>query len=138
MKPSPLDTASQSLSTIRGCKESEELRDFGNASWIELDPPLLTTNRHRCNTTMNDLGSVKIWICLALVSMVCVLGSLRFPLPSPPWLDGLIDATARYLPVHDARFSEVTATLFESNGRTDQVQWDNYSLILRGQRIFLQ
>ncbi|KIM73346.1 glycoside hydrolase family 35 protein [Piloderma croceum F 1598] len=130
------NTASQSLSTKRGCKDGVEEGDFDNASWIELDPSLLATNRHRCNTIMNDLGSVNIWICLAL-SMACVLGSLRFLSPSLPWLDGLIHATARYLPVHDTRFSEVTTMLFESNGRTDQVQWDKYSLIIRGQRVFL-
>ena len=27
---------------------------------------------------------------------------------------------------------------FSSGGVTDQVQWDQYSLILKGQRIFLQ
>ena len=26
----------------------------------------------------------------------------------------------------------------ESNGLTDVVQWDNYSLVLKGQRVFLQ
>jgi hypothetical protein len=134
MKPSDaFDTAS---SSIRGCKEGVEEGDLDNASWIELDPSLLP-NRHRSNTIMNDLGSVKIWMCLAL-SVACVLGSLRFLSPSPPWLDGLIDAAGRYLPVHDTLFSEVTTTHFESNGRTDQVQWDNYSLIIRGQRVFLQ
>jgi len=138
MKPSALDsdTVSQSFKSfiVRGCKEGEE----GNASCIELDPPLLTTNHHRYNTTMNDFGSVKIWMCLALVVIACVSGSLRFPLPSLPWLDRLLDATAHYLPVHDPRFSEVTTTLFENNMLSDQVQWDNYSLILRGQRVFLQ
>lgn len=29
------------------------------------------------------------------------------------------------------------AELFTSNGLTDQVQWDNYSLVVKGQRIFL-
>jgi hypothetical protein len=28
-------------------------------------------------------------------------------------------------------------TAFSSNGRTDQVQWDNYTLILQGQRVLI-
>ena len=29
------------------------------------------------------------------------------------------------------------STAFSSNGRTDQVQWDNYTLILQGQRVLI-
>lgn len=31
-----------------------------------------------------------------------------------------------------------TNTLLSSNGFTDVVQWDNYSLVVKGQRVFLQ
>lgn len=30
-----------------------------------------------------------------------------------------------------------TSPAFSSNGRTDQVQWDNYTLVLRGQRVLI-
>ena len=30
-----------------------------------------------------------------------------------------------------------TPTVFSSNGRTKQVQWDNYTLILQGQRVLI-
>ena len=30
-----------------------------------------------------------------------------------------------------------TSPAFSSNGRTDQVQWDNYTLVLRGQRALI-
>ena len=40
------------------------------------------------------------------------------------------DATAQ-LP------SDTTSPAFSSNGRTDQVQWDNYTLVLRGQRVLI-
>ncbi|KAI0278189.1 glycoside hydrolase family 35 protein [Russula aff. rugulosa BPL654] len=30
-----------------------------------------------------------------------------------------------------------TSSAFSSNGRTDQVQWDNYTLVLRGQRVLI-
>lgn len=68
----------------------------------------------------------------------------------------VLQVLAEYLPVVSAqRFShradlgqheliarrgkrvEVSEALFTDNNRTDQVQWDNYSLLLRGQRIFL-
>ena len=39
--------------------------------------------------------------------------------------------------IHDFARNDVK-TLFTSNGLTDVVQWDNYSLIVKGQRIFLQ
>jgi hypothetical protein len=30
-----------------------------------------------------------------------------------------------------------TSPAFSSNGRTDQVQWDNYTLVLHGQRVLI-
>lgn len=34
-------------------------------------------------------------------------------------------------------FPTPTSPAFSSNGRTDQVQWDNYTLVLRGQRALI-
>jgi hypothetical protein len=34
-------------------------------------------------------------------------------------------------------FPNPTSPAFSSNGRTDQVQWDNYTLVLRGQRVLI-
>jgi hypothetical protein len=34
-------------------------------------------------------------------------------------------------------FSKPTSPAFSSNGRTDQVQWDSYTLVLRGQRVLI-
>src|SRR6266851_7399682 len=34
-------------------------------------------------------------------------------------------------------FSRPTSPAFSSNGRTDQVQWDNYTLVLHGQRVLI-
>jgi len=126
-----LDKASQSLPGISVCKAEGE--GHGGKTRIELDS-------NQCKT---NLSSVRTWIYLALISIACVLASLSVPSGVPLWPNGLshyIDLPARYLPVDNGRASsEVSArTLFESNGRTDQVQWDNYSLILRGQRVFLQ
>jgi hypothetical protein len=45
------------------------------------------------------------------------------------------DATAQV--PSDTRFSTPTPPAFSSNGRTDQVQWDNYTLALRGQRLLI-
>jgi len=33
--------------------------------------------------------------------------------------------------------SDTTSPAFSSNGRTDQVQWDNYTLVLRGHRVLI-
>lgn len=37
----------------------------------------------------------------------------------------------------DTTFPTPTSPAFSSNGRTDQVQWDNYTLVLRGQRALI-
>ena len=51
------------------------------------------------------------------------------------------DATAVTARVpSDTTFSTPTSPgspAFSSNGRTDQVQWDNYTLVLRGQRVLI-
>jgi len=157
MGPCAADNASPSPS-IQNYKANGKCH---SVPWI--DSPLHVTTS---GTKMNDPGSVgalpsvhpsaykssqsttstvKIWIYLALISIVCVLVSSKVPLGSSVWPDVLnyySEVTTRYMPVYgynDARSSEVTTTaLLESNGRTDQVQWDKYSLVLRGQRIFLQ
>lgn len=39
---------------------------------------------------------------------------------------------------HDeTAFSKPISPTFSSNGRTDQVQWDNYTLVLQGQRVMI-
>lgn len=54
-------------------------------------------------------------------------------LPSWPHLS-FSDVIAQILPVTTFLTPNTPAV---SNGRTDQVQWDNYSLILRGQRVLI-
>jgi hypothetical protein len=62
--------------------------------------------------------------------ILCVFGAVGGP---------MAERVLEYLHVGN---SEVGAIQSEdppkSNGRTDDVQWDSYSLILKGQRIFLQ
>jgi hypothetical protein len=38
---------------------------------------------------------------------------------------------------HEMTFSTPSLPNFSSNGRTDQVQWDNYTLVLQGQRVLI-
>jgi hypothetical protein len=38
---------------------------------------------------------------------------------------------------HEKSLPGFTPTAFSSNGRTDQVQWDSYTLILQGQRVLI-
>lgn len=56
------------------------------------------------------------WLLFALLSLGCV------------FVSGRRDVIARDAPIPQA--------LKSTNG-TDEVQWDSYSLFLRGQRIFL-
>lgn len=55
-----------------------------------------------------------------------------------PWSGALSSASA----VHDSPFSSAVSPLTDpprnSTGLTDVVQWDNYTLFIHGQRIFLQ
>jgi hypothetical protein len=53
-----------------------------------------------------------------------------FLIPSFP------DATAQV--PSDTTFPTPTSPAFSSNGRTDQVQWDNYTLVLRGQHVLIK
>jgi hypothetical protein len=43
-----------------------------------------------------------------------------------------LDATSQ-----EKSLPKLIPTALSSNGRTDQVQWDNYTLILRGQRVLI-
>jgi hypothetical protein len=48
-----------------------------------------------------------------------------------------LDATAQAAQIL-SNTTPLTSPAFSSNGRTDQVQWDNYMLILHGQRVLIQ
>lgn len=91
-------------------------------------------------------------LSLTLVSFLCLV-STKIPLYrwSVYGHDYCSDTLARYL-YDTSGLEELTfeatpldttlrfpgPTLSKSNGRTEQVCWDNYSLMLLGQRIFLQ
>ncbi|KAF7978651.1 hypothetical protein HWV62_45164 [Athelia sp. TMB] len=47
------------------------------------------------------------------------------------------DLSQREAATRHGKRLEVPEVLFTDNNRTDQVQWDSYSMLLRGQRIFL-
>lgn len=55
-------------------------------------------------------------------------------LPSWPYSSYLSGATSDH---DEMTFSRPISPTFSSNGRTDQVQWDNYTLVLRGQRVLI-
>ena len=86
------------------------------------------------------------WLLLGVTSSL-VTYVLLLPHSAPQiWsrsLDAAFDLSARYYSaladvntVGDVDL-EPPRELFSSNGRTDQVQWDNYSLVLQGQRILI-
>ena len=86
------------------------------------------------------------WLLLGIASSLLTY-VLLLPHSAPQiWsrsLDAAFDLSARYYSaladvntVGDVDL-EPPRELFSSNGRTDQVQWDNYSLVLQGQRILI-
>jgi hypothetical protein len=83
------------------------------------------------------------WLRLPTLILVSISLSLVvvFSRPSPPsWprpilIPSFSDATAQV--PSDTTFSSPTSPVFSSNDRTDQVQWDNYTLVLRGQRVLI-
>lgn len=85
-------------------------------------------------------STIRTWFYVTLVSLFCVLASRK--IPTSAWPDALnrySDVTARFLHKEQELPSlAAAATSLSSNGRTDEVQWDNYSLVLRGQRVFIQ
>jgi len=68
------------------------------------------------------------WITFAILSVLCVLASpVR---PSNIW------SPASHLDV--SRVDIPTGMNLSGNGRTTDVLWDKYSLVIKGQRIFIQ
>ncbi|TFY81153.1 hypothetical protein EWM64_g2859, partial [Hericium alpestre] len=92
----------------------------------------------------------RTWTSYALLAFVSVALSLAWILPAHSSVtlnrvlagSGYADIAARVFPLQDRNVlvSQPAATdteLLSSNNRTDQVQWDGYSLFLLGQRIFI-
>ena len=72
---------------------------------------------------------------LLILILVSISFSLMFFFPHalPSW--SRLPSLSQILSV--TSFSTPASPGFSSNGRTDQVQWDNYSLILHGQRVLI-
>lgn len=90
---------------------------------------------------VNKKTTARSWLYLILISLACVFVSRKVPTPTT-WLDTLTghpELSTRVFSVErDVEPLQVTETSVNSTGLTDEVQWDEYSLLLRGQRIFLQ
>ncbi|KAF8877096.1 glycoside hydrolase family 35 protein [Infundibulicybe gibba] len=73
------------------------------------------------------------WLTTCIVTSLFVLGTAKLsPAPLLTSFNPNIDPRAEPLPNTDA-----TSTPFQQLARSDQVRFDNYSLFLNGQRIFL-
>lgn len=75
-------------------------------------------------------------ISLSFISVVQVLR------PLPPRFRGILPVVPSFSydaaqDPSDTTFPTPIPPAFSSNGRTDQVQWDNYTLVLRGQRVLI-
>ena len=110
-----------------------------------LHSPLATSGFARTRKPNKSLPCFSVIICL-LLSLLFVLSTTGF-YPSPH-VFGLHDLVSRTFGIKDLDSEKPTATKLavdlmskaftpESTARSSQVQFDNYSLILRGQRIFL-
>lgn len=102
-------------------------------SWRVMSPPHYSTNGIRPT-------SFRSWLSLVLLALACVFISRKAP--STPSLDLLTrhpELSSQIFSVErDVVPLPVIKTNLSDNGLTDEVQWDGYSLLLRGQRIFLQ
>ncbi|KAH8108699.1 glycoside hydrolase family 35 protein [Phellopilus nigrolimitatus] len=83
------------------------------------------------------------WLSSVILTAVLVLLSYSFSVDGLEWAqDGLSFGSVRRVVSREHEFSRVDLDvereeMFSSNGLTDQVEWDQYSLIVKGQRIFL-
>ena len=102
-------------------------------SWRVMSSPHYSTNGIRPT-------SFRSWLSLVLLTLVCVFISRKAP--STPSLDLLTqhpELSSQIFSIErDIVPLSVIKTNVSDNGLTDEVQWDGYSLLLRGQRIFLQ
>ena len=110
-------------------------------------------SRSRCNeqvTTINEHDLVvpqwegsKSWLSTIIILVSISLSSIfvfQVHRALPSCFRGfLIPSFSDVTPQvpSDTTFPTPTSPAFSSNGRTDQVQWDNYTLVLRGQRILI-
>lgn len=80
-------------------------------------------------------------LLLAFVAVLCVLASPAGPIGS--WssvlatVASILHTSPSTLP-HVRGTQSTTATNLTSNGRTTDVLWDKYSLVVKGQRVFIQ
>lgn len=77
---------------------------------------------------------ILVSISLGFISVVQTLRAL------PPCFRGILVPSFSCAVAQnpsDTTFPAPTSPAFSSNGRTDQVQWDNYTLVLRGQRVLI-
>ncbi|KAH7885531.1 glycoside hydrolase family 35 protein [Phlebopus sp. FC_14] len=89
-----------------------------------------------------DFGTRKrrwsAWMPLALLSVLCILVSPNRP--SSIWSSPFSDAVDVFeKPQPQTRRVEPTAVTanLTGNGRTTDVMWDKYSLVIKGQRVFI-
>lgn len=78
------------------------------------------------------------WLYLLIMVLACISVSRKIP----SWLDTLTrhpEHTTSHLSIdQDVQSLPVLATSLSSNNPTNEVEWDEYSLLLHGQRVFLQ
>ena len=121
---------------------------LGNCSQLTLTQhsPLVTSGFPSMRKLNMSLSSFSIAICL-LFSLLFVLSTKGLD-PSSHVLFGLHGPVSRTLGIKGLDSESSTTSILavdsvnrefirESTARSSQVQFDNYSLILRGQRIFL-
>jgi hypothetical protein len=132
MRPFPFDKASPSAQECDANGEGHVGHWSTSMNKVAVLPSVRTV---AYDGLRSKSSTVKAWIYLVLISICCVFVFRKAPLGSSIWLDGF---TYKSELTPHAPSEAIPTALFESNERTNQVQWDNYSLILRGQRIFLQ
>ncbi|THH16529.1 hypothetical protein EW146_g4124 [Bondarzewia mesenterica] len=154
----PLTSSATMLSESRGGFAANTDLKPGRSGEIltvlsrKLEGNMFSTNfgerYHRGTSLPTANKSRSSWFLLVVICSLLTF-SLFFPRATSQFWPQLLSSStysriaARYLPV-DPRTSEVSKevrteiqALFSSNGRTNQVQWDDYSLLLQGQRFLI-
>ena len=100
----------------------------------------VTSHDHDPVVPQQEGPKSKSWLSI-LIILVSISLSFNFVFQVhralPSCFRGFLPAIPSFSDATAQAPSDTTSPAFSSNGRTDQVQWDNYTLILRGQRVLI-
>ena len=104
------------------------------------EPVIIKVTSHDHDPAVRQQEGSKSWLS-TLIILVSISLSLNFVFQVhralPSCFRGFLPVTPSFWDATAQVTSDTTSCAFSSYGRTDQVQWDNYTLVLRGQRVLI-